>query len=89
MSLEDLMIRFRAKVYVECVTISETCETVTMRPVTNGTPEDNSYSKYTPHGAITLTLTNPNLLRTLRPGMKFYVDFESVLIEKTDLSRTN
>lgn len=69
------MPNFRAKVTIESVLLSTYGETITMKPVTNGTEEDNTYSKYTPSGEIKLLLTNPNLYGKIVPGSKYYVDF--------------
>ena len=42
------------------------------------TPEDNSYSKATPSGKITMTVTNPDAVAKLPIGGVFYVDFTPV-----------
>lgn len=45
----------------------------------NGESEDNTFARYTPSAALTLTLNNPDLLGKFKPGQKFYLDFtESV-----------
>lgn len=41
----------------------------------HNTPEDNSYSKYTPSASMNMTVTNPDLSDKIKPGMQFYVDF--------------
>lgn len=38
-------------------------------------PEDNSYSKYTPSAQLTMCVTNPALVGTFKAGETFYVDF--------------
>ena len=57
-------------------------ETVTMQPVTgrdpfgpNGESDDNTFSRWTPSGSLTLTITNPDLFDKFRLGQKFYSDF--------------
>ena len=50
-------------------------ETLKMSAVPNGTPEDNTFSKFTPSASLSLTVTNPTLLGQFNPGEKFYVDF--------------
>lgn len=52
----------------------DNAEEIQFRAVTDGTPEDNTYSKYTPSADFRMTVTNPNLHGKFKPGMKFYVD---------------
>jgi hypothetical protein len=68
----------RAKMKVAQVTANEGSDTLVMRPVTNGTPEDNTYSKFTPCGELSLTVTNEALMGQFKPGETFYVDFTPV-----------
>jgi hypothetical protein len=68
----------RAKVSVSFVTQFDGSEQIQMKPVTNGSPEDNTFSKYTPAGVMELTITNPDLLGKFAPGDKMYVDFTPV-----------
>lgn len=65
----------RAKVSVVSVEITELGEILNMIPVTNGTAEDNTYSKLTPSGSIRLAITNESLFGKFKPGDKYYVDF--------------
>ena len=70
----------RAKVTVEKVTVTQSGEDVTFRPVigklgADAVDEDNTYSKYTPSGELRLFITNPALFGKYKPGKKFYVDF--------------
>lgn len=46
-----------------------------MTPVATGSAEDNTYSKFTPCGDLTLHITNENLYGHLNAGDAFYVDF--------------
>jgi hypothetical protein len=41
-------------------------------------PEDNSYSKYTPSADASLSITNPALIGKFKPGQQFYVDFTPI-----------
>ena len=41
----------------------------------NDESEDNSYARWTPCGAVSLTITNPDLLNKFSVGQKFYADF--------------
>ena len=73
----------RAKVVCREVKILETCEIVVFRPVckqdgpypADGNDENNTFAKWSPAGEFSLTITNPALLGTYRPGQVFYVDF--------------
>jgi hypothetical protein len=72
----------RAKVKVSSVQAFEGREEVTAAPVCGDKPfgpsgesEDNTFARFTPSGSISLTITNPDLLGKIKPGMKFYVDF--------------
>jgi hypothetical protein len=62
-------------------TISETFQNVTMQAVTeapfdaDGKSDDNSFSKWTPTGQITMSISNPDLIGKIVEGQKFYVDF--------------
>ena len=42
----------------------------------DGTPENDRFHKYTPSGAISITVDNPNVI--LEPGKFYYVDFTEV-----------
>lgn len=72
----------RAKMKVSAVTMGETLDTVKMAPVcksgayaADGLDEDNTFAKFSPSGSLELTIANPALLGTLRPGQAYYLDF--------------
>lgn len=65
----------RAKLYIESITQTSHGETLELHAVTNGTAEDNTFSKYTPSANIKMTITNPELIGKFKPGQKLYVDF--------------
>ncbi len=66
----------RAKLTVEEVDLFENSEIVKMRAVyDSNTPEDNTYSKYTPSATLQMSVTNPSLFGYFRPGKKYYLDF--------------
>lgn len=67
----------RAKMKLYSVTAYENGggETLKFTAVSGGSPEDNSYSKFTPSGTIELFVSNPDLAGKLKPGETFYVDF--------------
>jgi len=41
-------------------------------------PEDANFTKWTPTGSITMSITNRDVIARLKPGVKFYVDFTQV-----------
>jgi hypothetical protein len=60
-------------------------ETLKMRAVckadgygADGKDEDNSYARWTPSADLTMYINNPELLGRFKPGVKMYVNFESV-----------
>lgn len=65
----------RAKMKVLSVNWTEFGQVLNLTAVTNGTQEDNTYSKFTPCGSVELTITNPELEGKFKPGQQFYVDF--------------
>ena len=53
----------------------------------SNSPEDNSYSKYTPSASFEMTIDNPAVQAKLKLGATYYVDFTPVLnpvVEKKD-----
>ena len=50
---------------------------VELLPVISG-EENKSFSKYTPSGKITLTVTNEAVYDFFKPGKDYYVDFTKV-----------
>lgn len=65
----------RAKMQIQKIEQHPTLEILTFTAVSNGSPEDNTYSKYTPSGSLTLRVTNPELLGKFKPSEKYYLDF--------------
>lgn len=49
-------------------------EHVEMRPVTNGSEENESFSKFTPSGLLQLDITNENLFGAFEEGKEYYLD---------------
>lgn len=41
----------------------------------DGSDEDQQFAKYSPSGALSLTVANPNLLGKYKVGDTFYLDF--------------
>lgn len=69
---------FRAKMTVESVTSTEYNDRVKFNAKYTNSPEDNSYAKATPSGSIELSIDNPALRGTIKPGQVYYVDFAPV-----------
>lgn len=44
----------------------------------DGADEDNSYARWTPQAAMSMTINNPALFGKFKAGDKFYVDFTRV-----------
>jgi hypothetical protein len=69
-------VRVRAK--FKCVSVTEQeggLKTATLQPVTNGSPENASFFKWTPSGQIQLGTINPSAAKEFVPGREFYIDF--------------
>ena len=65
----------RAKFEVQSVTNSKSGATIALSPVTCGSPENESFFKYTPCGEIKIGTINPDAATQFAPGKQFYVDF--------------
>ena len=72
----------RAKFQVtEVIPHSPDCEEIKMRAVSDaafdpeGNSEDSSFARWTPSGELSITITNPNLISTIKTGEKYYLDF--------------
>lgn len=69
------MSKMRAKMELVSVNRTASGEQLKFSAVTNGTPEDNTYSKYTPSANLEMSVTNESLFGKFNPGEKYYVDF--------------
>ena len=47
----------------------------TLHPVTSGSEENDKFFKWTPGGAISLQIVNPEAAKEFQVGKSFYVDF--------------
>ncbi len=66
----------RAKFKVISVTESEGgIKSVKLSPVSGGSPENESFFKYTPYGEISMGTINSAVAEQFKPGQQFYVDF--------------
>lgn len=41
----------------------------------DGKSDDNSFSRWTPSGDLTMSVTNPSLFGKIKEGEKYYLDF--------------
>jgi len=65
----------RAKFKVEEVTQSTNGHSVRLVPVTGGSPENESFFKWTPWGEIKIGTINADAAKQFQPGQQIYVDF--------------
>ena len=48
-----------------------------MRPVTSGSPENESFFRFTPHGDLKIGLVSAETARTFEVGKHYYLDISS------------
>lgn len=65
----------RAKFKVESVTPNIDGGTIKMIPIVSGSPENESFFKYTPWGAIEIGTINREAFAEFNTSDEFYVDF--------------
>lgn len=77
-----MSVTMRAKMKVSGVNKSETSERLTFCAVykdssypADGSDEDNTFAKWTPHAELVMTVNNPELFDKFNVGDKFYLDF--------------
>ena len=68
---------------------NETSQNVTMVAVSenfdsDGNSDDNSFAKWTPSGHLTISITNPGLIDSLKEGQKYYLNFTPENIQKCE-----
>lgn len=51
------------------------CAEVRLFPVFNDSPENKTWSKYTPTGECRLTITNPEAIDAFEVGKEYFLDF--------------
>ena len=51
---------------------------ILLQPVYGDSPENKSWSKYTPQGEIKMTITNPSAVEKFEIGQAYFVDFTPV-----------
>lgn len=52
----------------------ESVFTITMNPVTSGSPENDTFYKYTPGGQLVLSVLNPAAAAVFEVGGQYYLD---------------
>lgn len=80
------MATMRAKMRITKVEkLSETHEKLSFAAVAksggypeDGSDEDNTFAKFSPDGALSLTIANPALLGAFKEGEAYYLDFTRV-----------
>lgn len=65
----------RAKFRIVDVDQTGDIENLLLEAVTDGTPEDNTYSKWTPFAKLNIAISNPALAGKFAVGEKYYADF--------------
>lgn len=53
---------------------TENGEEIHMEPVTSDCTENESFSKWTPSGSFWISVTNPKLFGSFKPGQCYYLD---------------
>lgn len=48
--------------------------TIHMSPVTDDTPENKTWSKYTPGGQLQMCISNPTAFEQFEQGKEYYID---------------
>jgi hypothetical protein len=65
----------RAKFKVTRKDIQEHGETITLKPVVGGSPENEKFFKYTPSGEMLIGTINPDAASQFEVGKEYYIDF--------------
>lgn len=65
----------RAKFKVQSVEPHNEGFAIELWPVTGGSPENDSFFKYTPGGNVKLSTINADAAKQFEVGKEFYVDF--------------
>jgi hypothetical protein len=65
----------RAKMKCSSVNKFEACEIISLQAVNADSPENKTYSKYTPAASISMTITNEAAYGSFVAGREYYVDF--------------
>lgn len=71
-------VRAKMHCYEKTATDDEGGATVKLRPVYSDSEENKTWSKYTPSGDVTMSITNPPAAAAFEVGRDYYVDFTPV-----------
>lgn len=66
----------QAKMRCESITNWEEQEDVTFRAVTGTSEENKFWSKYTPSGTLSLSITNEHIFRHFQPGKEYIISID-------------
>ena len=64
----------RAKFKCDSVNVSNENENISLSAVTEGSIENEQWSKYTPGGHLTITISNPEAQGKIEVGKEYYLD---------------
>lgn len=65
----------KCKFVCQSVLLDKNGGTVTLTPVTTGSPENESFFKWTPFGEIKMGVLNEDAVEQFVPGRSYYIDF--------------
>ena len=71
--------KIRAKFECKRVNKVQGREEIEAEPVTGDSEENKTYSKWTPNGSLTLSITNPAAFGFFDPEYEYVVEFTKVL----------
>lgn len=78
LNIEEIIMTVSAK--FKCVSVQkspdQTSAVVTLRAVTTGSVENESWSKYTPSGQLQMVITNPDATDHFVQGKEYYIDIQ-------------
>lgn len=68
----------RAKLTVTTVTLTSYSDEVVFDATYSASPEDNTYASATPSAQLKMTINNPAVRGTIKPGQQYFVDFTPI-----------
>jgi hypothetical protein len=73
----------RAKMKCTSITKQGDHENVHLMAVTDDTEENKTWSKWTPNGSASLSISNPDAQGQFLPGTEYFIDFTAVPAPET------
>lgn len=70
--------KFRCESVKPAEGYTEPAENIQLWATYSDSPEDNTYSLYTPTGQLNFTVTNPNIIGKFELGKSYYIDITPV-----------